>query len=482
MSEASPNGYRRLNQREAAALTERHWVRLTRCCNNRCLFCLDTDAQDGTVRPAGEVRDDIARGARLGRQRLVLSGGEPTIHPELIPLVEAGAKAGYERVQIVTNGRMLARPGFVEDAVAAGLGEVTVSIHGHRPELHDRLVGVPGAFAQTLRGLRAARARPELIVNIDVVVCGENVGVLDQIIALGRKLGVHEFDLLQVQPAGRAAKNPGMLYDPAPYRRTLDKVFALTRHPDLFIWTNRFPVAHLEGFEELIQDPHKLIDEIRGRREQVEALLRQGEPFHCRGELCRSCYLEGLCDELHVLAQGVSGVEHVLKKGSSPRPPLPRTFHSQEIIVEPSLENEDWLRQHIEALGERLVIRPAPRPTLSECLEHDIPPLRLAELLRGSRARVVDIPPCLAGGRPVSWSEADWQLDPAAGFEAQIEALVERFAASRFRAKSLRCRSCAADATCRGQQVQRLRAFGLRTLRPLAELPPTQDEEREERA
>lgn len=533
---------RRLEAREAAALTERHWVRLTRCCNNRCAFCLDADAHDGRPRPAAEVLDDIAEGARLGRRRLVLSGGEPSIHPDFLELLRAGARAGYERTQVITNGRMFARPGAIEAAVEAGLGELTVSVHGHTAELHDRLVGVAGAFAQTLRGLRAALARGRLIVNVDVVICGPNAASFDRVVALCHRLGVRELDLLLVQPAGRAARDPAMLPDPAVVAASLGRVLELARRADLFVWTNRVPAGLLEGHEELIQDPHKLIDEVRGRLEEVERLLAANVPLRCRGDgasLCRACFLAPLCDELHdaaarlargdvaevlidlrdgggpalpsrlaagvrrarVLAPSLTAARERLagplpgreaaividrRDGLEPGAPLelgglpvvrvasesPDALDAaagrgaREIEVAAARACEAWLEAHRDLPG--LVVRPAPRETATACLEHDLPPARLAALLARSAAAVEDVPPCLAGGRPVTWTRAP--LDPALasgpGREA-IERHVARFAAGRFRARSLRCEACIMTGSCRGELVQRLRAFGLRALEPM---------------
>jgi hypothetical protein len=62
---------------------------------------------------------------------------------------------------------------------------------------------------------------------------------------------------------------------------------------------NRFPPQHLEGYEHLIQDPYKLNDEVRGRREEFALLLERGIPLDCREpERCKYCYLQQLCDTL----------------------------------------------------------------------------------------------------------------------------------------------------------------------------------------
>ena len=79
--------------RETSAFEKRNWVRLTRLCNNRCTFCLDSDAQDGTMEPTEEIRERIRAGRSQGATRLILSGGEPTVHPDFLDKGRVGSQA-----------------------------------------------------------------------------------------------------------------------------------------------------------------------------------------------------------------------------------------------------------------------------------------------------------------------------------------------------------------------------------------------------
>jgi len=293
---------RLLNQRHAAQ-DERAWVRLTRACNNRCLFCLDAESHDGRHEPDAEVQARMRAGRQRGATRLILSGGEPTVHPHFLRFVALGRALGYRHIQVITNGRMLSYPRFVERALAAGLGEVTISLHGHSAELHDRLVGVPGAYAQAMGGLEAALATRRLVVSVDVCLNRLNLPHLGQMLRELLALGVREFDLLHLIPFGRAWEPEQRdvlayeLADAAPY---FAEALALSRRDDVHIWFNRLPAAYLEGFEHLIQEPYKLCDEARGRHEDFAALLDDGVPLFCREpHRCERCYLRGLCDALH---------------------------------------------------------------------------------------------------------------------------------------------------------------------------------------
>lgn len=286
-------------QREIAATTPKHWVRLTRVCNNHCIFCLDKEPQNGTCLPFARIKKDLAEGRRKNINKLILSGGEPTIHPEFLDIVKFSKKSGYKHIQVITNGRMFAYGGFLKEAVATGISEITFSIHGHYENLHDRQTGVRGSFKQAMAGLNNALMTERLIVNVDIVINKINVKHLYDILSFFIKLGVSEFDLLQVIPFGRAWDNKNdVLYDVEGSLAYLKKALRLSKDPNLHIWTNRFPAQYLERCEGLIQHPFKLYDEVRGNRAMFERFFSHGRIMDCFGERCQFCFLESFCRDL----------------------------------------------------------------------------------------------------------------------------------------------------------------------------------------
>lgn len=114
-------------------------VKLTRVCNRSCNFC----NEEGDMRTIGQAEPDKALfecvntlTRALGIRRVMLTGGEPTIHPHLKEIVH-GIEA--DEVSITTNG---IRPfpaatwGVLREA---GLGKVIVSIHDAMPQAFIQL-------------------------------------------------------------------------------------------------------------------------------------------------------------------------------------------------------------------------------------------------------------------------------------------------------------------------------------------------------
>ncbi|HWA72730.1 MAG TPA: radical SAM protein [Polyangiaceae bacterium] len=291
----------KVRDHEQAAHEKRNWVRLTFDCNDRCIFCLDAHTHTGEMRAIDDVREQILDGRRKGAERLILSGGEPTIHPNYVDFIRLGRMAGYAWIQTVTNGRLFSYADFLTRCVDQGLSEITFSIHGPNAKVHDALVGTKGAYEQEIRGLENALADGRVVVNIDIVINRANVKHLPEMLQKYSAMGVKEFDLLQVVPFGRAFTEgrDTLFYDLREARPYLLEALEFSRRPDVHIWMNRFPPEHLEGFEHLIQDPYKLNDEVRGRKEEFALLLDWGTELDCRDpNRCRYCYLQRLCDTL----------------------------------------------------------------------------------------------------------------------------------------------------------------------------------------
>ena len=299
--------------REEAAHEKRQWIRLTSQCNNKCTFCLDTLAHNGTMGSEAEIKQRIIEGRRQGATRLILSGGEPTVHPHFIKFVKYGRLAGYRRIQTVTNGRMFSYPDFLQRSLDAGLQEITFSIHGHNARVHDALVGVPGAFDEEVKGLQMALADGRPIINIDVCLNKGNIKRLPELLERFIGLGVREFDLLHLIPFGSAWEmkhRDSLIYDIEEAMPYIRAALTLSQRPDLYIWFNRFPPACLEGHEQLIQEPYKLHDEARGRFEEYELWLTRNKALSCREPLrCKRCYLQHYCDTLETTMKQVADAD-----------------------------------------------------------------------------------------------------------------------------------------------------------------------------
>lgn len=176
-------------------------------CNNRCTFCATgTRTQfDGNLQRQKEI---LLKYRRHGVRLLDIDGGEPTLHPNLFELVSFARQAGFEKVNVTTNGRMASYEAFARQLVDCGVTSLLFSIHGHTAQIHAQNVGVAEAFDQTLAGVRhVVRLAPRgLELGANVTVTKSNFRYLPEMAQLVFDLGLRWYNIQFLTPFGRATR------------------------------------------------------------------------------------------------------------------------------------------------------------------------------------------------------------------------------------------------------------------------------------
>ncbi len=169
-------------------------------CNSRCITC-DYWQYGQTNLPLAEARRLAPELRALGTRVVLLSGGEPLLHPHWDEVAETLRQAGL-RLWLLTAGLSLARH-------AARVGElcerVTVSLDGATPETYRAIRGVD-AFEAVCKGIRALRC----------TVQRRNYRELPRLVRLARDLGVQQVSFLAVDVSTHVA-----FARPADYERTM---------------------------------------------------------------------------------------------------------------------------------------------------------------------------------------------------------------------------------------------------------------------
>ena len=131
-------------------------IRINGHCNMSCSFCfVDRTAPDFD---AGQMKREIDEMARNGTRHLVLSGGEPTLHPHLGELIAHAKSLGvFEEIEMQSNGVKCADMDYARELVDAGLTKVTFSLHSVDPEHSDEITRLPRAFGSTIESIHNFR-------------------------------------------------------------------------------------------------------------------------------------------------------------------------------------------------------------------------------------------------------------------------------------------------------------------------------------
>lgn len=174
-------------------------------CDCRCRMCDIWRGRGGAALDPARVAAAIDDWRAMGVQRVVLSGGEPLLHPRLWDLAAPIAGAGIG-ITLVTTGQRLARHA---QAVARHVDDVVVSLDGPA-EVHDAIRGVPGAFARLAAGIAAVRDQaPRPAVTARCTVQRANHTRLRDVVAAARALAVDAVSFLAADVTSEAFGRPG---------------------------------------------------------------------------------------------------------------------------------------------------------------------------------------------------------------------------------------------------------------------------------
>lgn len=167
---------------EQAMLDETRCIDLnvSHACDAACRFCSqDPEGREARSMTLEQACRHVFAGFKQGYRRLAFSGGEPTLLPFLEELLRFARKTGFESIRLQTNGLRLAEAGYSRRLMDAGLTTVRFSLHGPDASVHDRLMGVPGAFARALGAVRVLRGLG-CRLGANLVLNRENVETLPE--------------------------------------------------------------------------------------------------------------------------------------------------------------------------------------------------------------------------------------------------------------------------------------------------------------
>ncbi|MEU5052457.1 radical SAM/SPASM domain-containing protein [Streptomyces sp. NPDC021096] len=155
-------------------------------CPSRCGMCFVAASPQGThgTMTLAEWLAVISEAAELDIPMVQLLGGEPTLHPHWIELMDHALALG-RRVEVYTTLHKIHERWW--DVLAHKNVSLATSYHSDDPDEHDRITGKPGSHARTRANIQeAVRRGIPLRAGIVEVLPGQRVTqARDDLVAMG---------------------------------------------------------------------------------------------------------------------------------------------------------------------------------------------------------------------------------------------------------------------------------------------------------
>ncbi len=148
---------------------------LTYGCNNHCAHCYNEPGRGKTPLTVDQWKLVLDKMEEIAIPHVVFTGGEPTTLPFLPELVRYAGKLGIVS-GLNTNGRLLRNEALTEELARSSLDHVQITLESAEPDIHDEMVGVKGAWEETVAGIRMA-VKHQIHINTNTTMITSNTSV-----------------------------------------------------------------------------------------------------------------------------------------------------------------------------------------------------------------------------------------------------------------------------------------------------------------
>lgn len=279
-------------------------------CNYTCTFCYYRDKLD-LCDSFDIVKERVDYLVECGITEVDLSGGESSYHPNWFEILDYCQSKGL-RISTVSNGSMFADFDFIQKSEQHGLKEILFSIHGSNPKMHDKVVGVEGAFNKIILAIMHSKFLG-IRVRINYVVTLHSIESTKEWIRLFRDLAPFEVNFLTLNNFGIAKQRLSYEKSTTHIKHIIDKI----KYVIQYINVRYTPYCYMEGYEKYVCNTFQHIYDLYDwnmavydqrvepteyKRDPLKSLYEQAkidrERMYFKPQKCLGCKFLALCDGL----------------------------------------------------------------------------------------------------------------------------------------------------------------------------------------
>jgi len=176
------------------------FVDITHRCNMECANCY-TPNRDVPDLDINRFYAALAQFPKKTEIRLI--GGEPTVRTDLVEIVAKIKSLGH-RPTMMTNGLMLARPGYARELVDAGMRSIYISMNGADDDDIYEIMDGARCAERKIRGWQECQ-NVNMNINVGAILQkGVNDHIPQRLLALSKQIGGHH--ILRFRNVGQVGR------------------------------------------------------------------------------------------------------------------------------------------------------------------------------------------------------------------------------------------------------------------------------------
>lgn len=231
---------------------------LTEVCNHRCSYCYQgNEHADKDHLSLNEWIDVIEQAAGLGVQEVVFTGGEPTLYPGFMEIVNNTTLHGiFPRIS--TNGSTL-NDDLIESLHEAGAEYIHLSLPAVTSELYGKITGKEESLKKVTRAIRRLKER-DFYIRVKMVLTSDNTDEVTNLLDYCAENGVDTVHLAPFIASTRTSEDYAMI----PPEHSLAEVLkaadaAEQKYPEMLIakpglglweWRNEKEIVRCGGIKD----------------------------------------------------------------------------------------------------------------------------------------------------------------------------------------------------------------------------------------
>jgi len=247
-----------------------------------------------------EIKEKINEYIGKGVNEIILSGGEPTLHPKLPEVIKYVIKKGA-KPRIITNGQKLSEMNYLQELLDSGLEQFMVSIYSHERKVQEKLTQTKGSYDKAIKALENLSQKIQ-VLNINITINSLNINKLQEttqfLVQRFPKIKHFVFNNIDPEP-DRAKKNPWTIPLLVDIELPLYKTTNFLSQNNRTFRIERVPLCYMQGFEYNSTETRRIVKDQTYRcyflDKEGRRMYEKNEHYYDKPSDCKICHLNEIC-------------------------------------------------------------------------------------------------------------------------------------------------------------------------------------------